>query len=145
MEIDNEFKKRAGEALEEGVLFGYCPKHLVVEGREELWVFPLNILFSKFRTESDGSRTMGSAIYNPDLSTFITEKGQWSMTYRNQYGGDSHVIITITTFDLSYRGDKFVNGELVGSADGKIKEDAEGIEKGWERLARFMLSIRTAS
>src|SRR3989344_3223366 len=129
MEIDNEFKKKAGDAVEKGVLFGYCPKHLVVEGRDELWVFPLNILFTKFRTESDGSRTMGSAIYNPDFSSFTQDKEKWSMTYRNQYGSDSYVVITLNTADLSYRGDKFVKGILVGSAEGKIKEDAAGVEE----------------
>ncbi len=131
MEINNE----------KGALFGYCPKHLVVEGREELWVFPLNILFTKFRSESDGSQTMGSAVYNPDFSSFIQDKEKWSMTYRNQYGGDNYVIITFNVIALSYRGDKFVNGVWVGSGNGVIKiNTAEKAEKGWE-LFFFHLTI----
>ena len=126
MENDKEL---VDEALKEGVLYAYCPRHLSVERRDELWVFPLNILFSKFRNESDGSLTMGSAVYEPDLSTLRQNGPVWSMSYRNLYGGDSYVVITLNTVELSYRGEKFVNGVSVGFAVGAVKNDAD---KGWQ-------------
>ncbi len=123
------------------MLFGYCPHRLSVEGREELRVFPLNILFSKFRKEPDESITMGSAVYNPDISSLVQRKKEWSMTYRNQYGGNSYVVITIKIADFSYKGEKFVNGELVGSADGVVrKTDIIEEDEGW-RLFFFHLTL----
>ena len=141
MEINDEFKKDAKEAVKQGVLFAFCPKHLEIEGRQDLYVFPFNIMFAKWRNEPDGSLTMGSAVYNPDLTTFIQDKEKWSMTYRNQYGGDSYVVIHFNVQTLEYRGDKYVNGKYIGSGIGQIKSTAtDDIEKGW-KLFFFHLTI----
>jgi hypothetical protein len=140
MEIDNKFKSKANKAKKNGVLFAYCPRHLAIDRREELWIFPLNILFSKFRVESDGTHTMGSAIYDPDLSSLKTDEKESVMLYRNQYGGDGCVIITFDRVELTYRGDKYVNGELVGSAVGKIKDGLDGWDEGW-KLFFFHLTM----
>ncbi len=131
MKISSDLNQPPGDGPGRGGLSGFCPDHLAIAGREELSVFPLNILFAKFRGEPDGSQTMGSALYLPDIPSFKREKGEWSMTYRNQYGAESYVVITIRTAGLSYRGEKFVGGILVGTGAGKIEEDAHGRENGW--------------
>lgn len=141
MEIDNEFKKDAKEAVKKGVFFAFCPHNLEIEGRQDLYVFPFNIMFAKWRNELDGLLTMGSAVYNPDLATFIQDKEKWSMTYRNQYGGDGYVNIHFNVQTLTYRGDKHVNGKYVGSGDGQMKSTAaDDIEKGW-KLFFFHLTM----
>ena len=126
MEID---KKWSGGELKRKVTRGYSPHHLSVEGREELFLFPRNIMFSRFKDEADGSQSMGTSLYEPDLSTFKQGKPIWSMTYRNQYGGNDYVVITLDTVKLSYSGDKFVNGIRVGVADGVIKGEKD---EGWD-------------
>ncbi|MDO8466974.1 MAG: hypothetical protein Q7S83_02425 [bacterium] len=140
MKITEEFKKKAKEAVKRGVLFGYCPQHLSIEGKDAMWMFPENIVFANFRDEPDGSRTMGSAVYNPDLRSLSKNKAEWRMTYRNLYGGDSNVVITIKIPALSYTGDKFVNGVLVGSATGILKGDEVGVAEGW-KLFFFELTL----
>ena len=128
----DELNEQSKEAVGNGGFSGFSPDHLLIDGREELWVFPHNILFAKFRGEPDGSNTMGRALYNPELSSFKHDKEKWSMTYRNEYGAKSYVVITIKTADLSYRGDKFVDGICVGFGTGKIKDDANGRGNGWD-------------
>lgn len=137
-EVNNEFKTKADEAVKKGVLYGYCPHHLDIKDRPELWGLPFNILFAKYRNEPDGTLTFGHAIYEPDLSTFEREESRLFMTYRNRYGGDSYVIITLYTGDLRYTGEKFVNGRSVGLAEGKI--EMEDTEKGWA-LFFFQLTM----
>ena len=126
MEID---KERSDEALKRGVLYGFCPKHLVVEGRNELWAFPHNIMFMNHRGETDGSVTAGTALYQPDLSTFRENAPLCAMQYKNQYGGDGIVFIIFNRETLSYTSEKFINSVSVGSADGSVKTDAD---KGWQ-------------
>lgn len=141
MEINNEFKEKSKDAVKKGVFFAFCPKHLEIEGRQDLYVFPFNIMFAKWRNEPDGSLTMGSAVYNPDLATFIQDKEKWSMTYRNQYGGDGYVKIHFNLKTLEYRGDKYVSGKYVGSGIGRMRSTApDDIEKGW-KLFFFHLTM----
>lgn len=123
-------KEKGQEALKRGVLYGFVPHRLYLEGKDELRVFPFNIMFQRFRTEDDGSHTSGTALYDPDLSTLRFSEHGMSMMYRDQYGGDSHVTITIDVQKWSYSGEKFVNGVCIGIADGRVNglED----EKGWQ-------------
>ena len=129
VEIIDDLLGDKDKLIQKGHLFAYVPRHLVVEKREELWVFPLNILFTKFRNESDGFVTMGSALYEPDLSSFATDAEKWTMTYYNKYGRNSHVLMTFEIKDKNYIGQKIVNNQGAGSAFGRIKDDAP--EKGW--------------
>lgn len=131
MKTNKEFIERSKEALGEGVQYAFCPNHLNLEGREDLWVFPHNILFMKYRGEPDGSVTAGTALYNPDISSLVQDKDEWEMTYRNQYGGDGYVVIKHNIKNQSYQGDKFVNGIWVGSATGRINDNESETENGW--------------
>jgi hypothetical protein len=123
MEVNNEFENKAKEAVNNGSLYANIPHRLSVIDRPEFWIFPLNILYSKFRAESDGSQTIGSALYVPDLSTFAQNNETLTMTYRNQYDQNSYVLIAVDTNDMSYRGDKFVNGEGTTITFGKITDE----------------------
>ena len=123
MEVNNEFREKAQEAVKSGTLYANIPHRLSVIDRPEFWMFPLNILYTKFRAESDGSQTMGSALYFPDLSTFAQNNETLTMTYRNQYDQNSHVLITVEKPDMSYRGDKFINGEGTTITFGKVTDE----------------------
>ena len=136
--VPKKLQKKASEAVTRGVLHAYCPNHLDMKDRQELWGFPFNILFTKYRNEPDGTQTFGHAVYEPDLSTFTQEDSRWFMTYRNRYGGDDYVVITLYMSDLRYTGEKFVNGKSVGLAEGKI--EMEDTEKGW-KLFFFRLTM----
>ena len=137
MIINNELKEKAGSLIKNGRLFAFCPRHLIVERREELWVFPLNIMFSSFANTSVGGSIMGTALYEPDLSSFKQDGEIWTMTYWNKFGGDNYIIITFRTLDLFYRGEKYVDGIPSGSAEGIIKDDEE---EGW-KLFFFHLTM----
>ena len=130
-EVVTKIKRNAEGSVKKGILFGFCPGHLEIERRPELWVFPQNIMFMKFRGGGNEPRVSGQAVYDPDLSTFHVDAGKWSMTYRNQYGGNHYVIIRLVTETLSYSGEKYVEGRLVGSADGIVKGDANEVAYGW--------------
>jgi len=85
MEIDKEKKD---EALKRGTFFGFVPHRLEIKEAPELNDFPFNVLFSSFGMK-DGARVMGSAVYNPDFSTFKKDGDKYSMQYRNGYEGDN--------------------------------------------------------
>lgn len=90
-------------------LFGFVPKHLDVGGRPEFDLFPFNILFAGFKIEN-GKTIMGSAVYEPDLSTFKIKKGVLSMKYNNIYG-ENWVMIEYNLITKCYSGIKYVIGE----------------------------------
>ena len=110
---------------------GFIPFRLIVEDKPEFKFFPANILFAK-TTNINGKNVSGSALYEPDLDSFSVKDKVLSMTYHNKYGGNSHVIISVAegknTFN--YTGEKFVNNESVGSADGPISSFED--ERGWQ-------------
>jgi len=110
---------------------GFIPFRLVVENKPELNFFPLNILFAK-RKIDNGKVIMGSALYEPDLTSFKVVDKTVSMTYHNKYGGNSSVVISFSenknTFH--YIGEKFVNDKSVGMADGQISSLKD--EHGWQ-------------
>jgi len=105
----------ANKAVEGGVLYGFVPHRLEIEGRPELNNFSFNILFMKFKEENRKS-IRGSAVYEPDLSTFKDENGKQSMLYKNSYGGSGRVKIVYC--EGKWSGDKFIDGKCVGSAVG---------------------------
>lgn len=131
MELSEEFRKKSKEALKKGVRFCFCPKRLSILGRDDLSVFPFNILFMVHKDKSDGSSFLRSAIYNPDFSTFFQDDEKISMKYRNNYGGNSYVLIMFDIANFSYQGDKFLNDICVGSVTERIVTDSNGVKQGW--------------
>ena len=62
---------------------------------------------------------MGTALYESDFVTFKKNGSESSMEYRNKDGGDCWLRITHNAGEgIKYHGEKFVNGKLVGMADG---------------------------
>jgi hypothetical protein len=110
MSFDEDVKKN-------GMGCAFIPHKLEIEGRSELEVFSLNVLFMGFAIK-DGSQVSASALYEPDLASFKKEDNKCSMRYNNAYGGDSWLNIIYDEKDKSYHGDKFVDGKPAGSAYG---------------------------
>jgi len=113
MSFDEECKK----AVDKGNEFAFIPRRLGVEGLPEYSNMPFNVMFSSF-TVKDGVTVMGSALYEPNFSTFKKEDDIYSMEYRNKYGGDCWLRVSYNNQKNSWHGDKFVNGEFARGAFG---------------------------
>jgi len=109
----NEAKK----AVEKGHLFSFIPHRLEIAEMPHFNNFPFNVLFMSFTTKS-GQHVSGTALYEPEFSTYQKDGHLSSMKYRNIYGGDCHLIINYNEEKKLYHGEKFINGKLVGSANG---------------------------
>ena len=124
-------------------LCGFVPDRLVVEDRPGLNFFPLNILFAGFKVEN-GKTIMGSALYEPDVSTFKVLDKIISMTYRNKYGGNNFVIISFREDNNTflYEGEKFVNDKSVCLTTGEITslKDSQGWSMFFTHLTMSGLS-----
>ena len=105
------------ESIKKGTLFSFVPAKLEIEGKPEFDIFPLNVLFASF-TVKDGIRIMGSAIYEPDLESLKKQGNEHSMKYYNAYGDNCWLLISYNKKEKRYHGDKFVNGNWSGGADG---------------------------
>ena len=95
----------------------FIPQELEIEGRPDLRKLPANVLFAKVGTNA-GVPVMGSALYEPDLSSFDFSGSQCSLTYKNKYGGDCWLRITYHTDRQTWEGVKSVEGKIVGLASG---------------------------
>ena len=97
----------------------FVPKRLEIEGRPELNVFPLNVLFG-CQTTWNGGPALAAALYEPDLESYTASEDKTaSMEYRNRYGGNGKLVITYDPGKTcSYSGQKFVNGRSCGMAFG---------------------------
>lgn len=114
MEID---KQKTDEAIKRGTFFGFIPHRLEIAWNPELNNFPFNVLFMS-HTVKDGKRISGSAVYEPEFHTYKKDSHLSFMRYRNAHGGECYLTIAYDEENRKYRGEKFVNGKLVGSADG---------------------------
>lgn len=97
--------------------FGFIPHRLVIQGLPALNNLPYNVLFMSFKVE-DGKRISGSAVYNPDFSSFTSSVGVMGMKYLNKYNSAWYLKI-IYDNENGYIGTKYHNDALIGSADGK--------------------------
>ena len=89
---------------------GYVPHRLEIEERPELNNLPFNVLFSSF-TARDGVVLMGSALYEPDFSSFERRGEEYSMKYYNKHGGDCWLRVIYNDEKKNWVGEKFVNGK----------------------------------
>lgn len=103
--------------MKRGTFFGFIPHRLEIAWRPEWSNFPFNVLFMS-HTIKDGQNVTGSALYEPDFHTYRKEGDLSLMRYHNIYGGECYLMIAYDEKNKRYRGEKFVNGESVGSADG---------------------------
>ena len=95
----------------------FIPHELEIEGRPELRKFPANVLFAKVTTR-DGVKVMGSALYEPDVSSFASDGTRHLLRYRNTHGGDCWLQIVYDTEKQVWEGEKIINGEIAWSAFG---------------------------
>lgn len=96
---------------------GFVPHRLEVADRPELNNLPFNVLFSSF-TARDGVLLMGSALYEPDFSSFECGGEEYSMKYYNKHGGDCWLRVVYNEKKKNWVGEKFVNGKTAGMAFG---------------------------
>lgn len=91
--------------------FGFIPKPLIVDGRPELSVFPLNVLFGQGRPHPHfgwhGLEQYQTALYLPDLSSYAENDGLASMCYYNQHNRDFWLKISYRQSENGYCGEKF--------------------------------------
>jgi hypothetical protein len=109
MNFENNYKK--------GVAYSFIPSELQIENKPELNVFPLNVMFAKYKIEN-GKTIMGSSVYEPDLMSLRQSEDEWSMRYYNIYNNKNWLEIEYNLEKHTYYGHKFINGKSVGSADG---------------------------
>ncbi len=114
MEID---KQKRDEAMKRGTFFGFIPHRLAIAWQPEWNNFPFNVLFMS-QTIKDGKNVTGTALYEPDFHTYRKEGDLSLMRYHNIYGGECYLMIGYDEKKKQYLGQKYVNGELVGSTDG---------------------------
>jgi len=103
--------------VKKGVLYSFIPSELEIEDRSELKVFPLNVMFAKYKIEN-GKTIMGSSLYEPDISSLKQGKKEWSMRYYNIYKKENWLVIKYNLEKHTYWGEKSVNGKNVGEASG---------------------------
>jgi len=115
--------------------FAFVPKPLIVEGRPELSVFSLNILFMSV-ANIDGVDTMGRSLYEPDLDLYFANKGQAFLRYFNQYGKQDYIDLRYSASNGQREADKYIAGQLIGKAIGSdwkeffIQLTAPGLSTG---------------
>lgn len=110
-------KEEAQEHIKRGILLGFVPSKLEIEGRPELSVFSLNVMFMQQKNEN-GKVISGTALYEPDVESHTDDGSVCTLRYHNIYGGDSHLMIHYYKNDKRYVGFKYVNGQSIGSAAG---------------------------
>jgi hypothetical protein len=109
--------QKPASAASRGVMCGFVPRRLEIQGRPELGIFPFNVLFAKHGTRA-GRRVLGVALYQPDLASFRRDANKCVMEYRNAYGGGSRLVIEYDQSAGRYWGQKLVNDQVVGMAAG---------------------------
>lgn len=108
----------ANESVSRGVFYGFVPCRLEIPDRPELHDFPLNVMFMRFKSENR-RLISGTALYEPDFGSYKQEGDVRSMEYHNKYGPADWLVISYDRMRQKYSGEKMVNGERVGIADGK--------------------------
>ncbi|MSU74837.1 hypothetical protein EXS57_03645 [Candidatus Kaiserbacteria bacterium] len=122
MTIDVDEADR-GDVVERGMGVGFIPHNLdLASWNEGLTKFPFNVLFVA-HSMKDGKKVSGSAVYEPEFSTFIKddEMKMSCMHYRNIYNKtdtECRLMIAYNAENGGYCGGKYVNGEQVGVAVG---------------------------
>lgn len=105
------------ERSKKGICYGFVPKHLHIQDRQELEIFPYNVLFARYKVEN-GKTIMGSAVYEPEIESYKKIDSLISMKYINIYGSQCWLQIDYDESNKTYRGEKFINDISVGYACG---------------------------
>src|SRR3989338_7129911 len=79
--------------MADGGFQSYIPNQLFVEHKPEYALLPLNVLYGRRKTDSQGREVFLRTLYEPDLSTFRLEGQKSSMTYRPALDPRYHLVI----------------------------------------------------
>ena len=100
--------------------FGCIPRHLDVQGREELSVFPGNVVFASMK--GIGTAIIGGySVYEPDIDSFTTAQTSSGETLTLMYHNtrDPKYRVEIDCTDgREYEGRKYVDGDQIVKAFG---------------------------
>lgn len=98
----------------------FVPQRLEIPERPELNNFPYNIVFATNRLNDKEKEIQETAVYEPDLSTFVEEWSKQKMKYYNNLNPERRfwVEIIYDTIGQSYFGTKYCGDKNVGSASG---------------------------
>jgi len=107
------------QELTNATQYGFIPSPLLIEDRPELAVFPLNVMFVSL-ANIDGVDTSGTALYEPNILSYVVEAKVRSMRYYNKYSEEDYIDIKhyINADRYEYEGDKYVKNSHVLSAYG---------------------------
>jgi len=115
----------------------FIPKKLEIKDRQDLNLFPLNVVFAGAIIK-DNEQHLINSMYNPDYGSlrFNDEKKEISMLYYNIYNKENRLCIKCQPDKNYYFGEKYINNKLCGAAAG-IEWDSfflhftmNGIQKG---------------
>ncbi len=115
--------------------FAFIPNRLTVAHRFELNIFPLNVLFMSAKIEN-GVRISGTALYEPDLSSYTDDGRTQRLVYFNKHerdldnGRDWWLEIRFDQQTRQYRGTKYCREEAV-----RIAGDTHpSVDAHWHRF-----------
>lgn len=98
-------------------MYVFIPRKLDFENNRELNDFPLNILLNKIKKEGN-QITYGTALYEPDFSTFINFENIKQLSYKSIYDDRYSIVICFNIETGMYDGHKYCGDEQLGQACG---------------------------
>ena len=107
-----ELAKHKDKIIPALIWYGFIPRKLHINDRPELGVFPLNILFMKYRSYY-GEMQSGTSLYEPVIDSYEDIIDRQRLLYRNIYNPRNKIIIVYYPEEEKYEGHKYVNGECV--------------------------------
>lgn len=111
---------------------GFIPKPLRLENKPELSVFPFNVLIGRY-TIRDGKQTLGSALYEPDLSSLKMDKSKnLILIYKNRYDSRYSLRIFLDKSLKKRTCEKYCEKELIATASGVL--DWEKTDESWKKF-----------
>ncbi len=97
--------------------YGFIPNRLEVAHKPEYSHFPLNIMFMSYRKKDDGGLQQGTALYEPDLSSFMKKEYGYTMMYWNRYSNANFIVLIYDEERGVLFGKKIVNKECVAEVE----------------------------
>jgi len=111
---------------------GFIPKTLRLEDKPELAIFPFNVMIGRY-TVRDGKNVLGSALYEPDLSSLIIdEEKNLIMNYYNRYDRRYYLKMIIEKGYKSRRCEKYCEAKNIGTTDGVINWEKQ--DESWNKF-----------
>ena len=99
----------------------YIPQRLEIKDRPELSLFSLNFLMARY-TVRGGKTVMGTALYEPDLSSFkiAASPKRLMMNYYNKHDRRARLLMKIDIENKKRECIKYFSGKETGTAFGPL-------------------------